>query len=282
MFVVLKTVDPDKKFIQRRKQKKRLDCAQIKSCPTNKGLPFYTLEVLSGKQGIDWNSVAEKCGRYASRIIVSRKLPLPDHPKLRRFVPIFMNSLLVFNTAVKTIKAAELTPEKLSVTVTDRNAVHPSRILRLLPLASTVRIVTTQPERYAAACSEAFDEYGASLIIRSSYEATAKPDIVICCDGIISSTMDSAAIFSAKRRIGGAIRFFGSGTELLPHHAEVLPVDVDAVDFTGALTELCGSSEYKNAVFSHIDINCSFCGNSTPEQCLKCYCSGNGPYSRNT
>lgn len=270
MFVVLRTVKPVKGFFKRNKQKRIIGNSDAAVCHTERGLPFFILDVLEGKQNSDWEQIAKKCGRYASRIIAPRDYVLPDHGKLKRFVPLAMPSVLLFNTAEETIKKAQLPPDKISVTVTDRNAVQAHSVCRLLPLASSVRIITSNPERYARACVCAFEEYGASLIIRSFYEQTTKPDIVICCDGIISPAMQSAAIFSFKSKECGKIRFFGSGIELSENHKNIIPPEIDGVVFAGALTELCGSSEYKNSSFSDLKTNCSNCENPLPEECLRC------------
>ncbi len=274
MFVVLKIINPEKGFLRRRKQKKALDNAVLRSCPTEKGLPFYILEVLDGKHGINWKLVAEKCGRYSSRIIAPRSLPLPDHARLKRFIPLSMNSVLVFNTALKIIENAKLAPDEICITLTDRNAVHASEVCKILPFASTVRVVTAHPERYAVACAKAFEEHGASLIIRSAYEPAAKPDIVICCDGAVTASMKNAAIFTSKRKNGGRIVFAGSGVCLTPQHAELVSPETDPVDFAGALTELCGSREYKSAAFSQIETTCGKCVDSSCEKCLECFCLG--------
>lgn len=273
MFVVLRIITPERNISKRRKQRKIIAKAAAKSYPTEKGLPFFVLDVLNEKRGIDWDVVAAKCGRYASRIVAPRNFPLPDHSRVKRFVPLSMNSLLIFNTAMEIIRKAELPPEAVCITLTDRNAVHYSRVCRLLPLAACVRVITAHPERYAAACEKAYNEYGASLIIRSCYEPTAKPDIVICTDGAISGAMKDAAIFTSKRKTGGKIRFSGSGTALSARHKELITPDIDPIDFSGALTELCGSPEYKNSVFENIDISCDSCSDSTPEKCLKCCCA---------
>lgn len=274
MFVVLRIKSPEKSIAKRFRQKKQIERSELQLCHSEKGLPFFMLDVLDEKRGIDWESVAKKCGRYASRIVAPRSLPLPDHDRLKRFVPLSMNSLLIFNTATEIIKKACLSPEKLSLTLTDRNAIHYSRVCELLPYASSVRVVTAHPERYARACTKAFEEFGASLIVRSSYEPSVKPDIVICCDGAVSASMKNAAIITSKRKTGGKIRLCGNGTQLSENHRTLIADNIDPIDFAGALTELCGSSEYKNAVFSDIDISCPLCDESSPEKCLACYCSG--------
>ena len=234
MFVVLRTVTPEKGFFQRLKQKKIIKNAPISTHRTDKSLPFYTLDVLNDKNGINWSLTAEKCGKYASRIVAPHTLSLPDNSGLKRFVPISMNSILIFNTALKIISEANLPAEKICITVTDRNSVMPSRICELLPFASEIRIITSRPENYASAVMQAYADYGATLVIRSKYEPPKSPEIVICCDGAVLTSMSEAAIFAVKRNFGGKVRFCGSGIELSDCHKEILPPDIEAVDFVGS------------------------------------------------
>ena len=270
MFVVLRTVPPEKGFFQRLKQRKILKNTPISICKSDKCLPFYTLDVIDDKNGIDRLMTAQKCGRYASRIVAPRSLSLPDNSGLKRFVPISMNSILIFNTALKIISEANLPAEKICITVTDRNSVMPSRICELLPFASEIRIITSRPENYASAVVKAYADYGATLVIRSKYEPPKSPEIVICCDGAVSSSMSEAAIFAVKRNFGGKVRFCGSGVELSDCHKEIVPPGIEAVDFVGALTELCGSAEYRLSPFSEIEISCEKCENPNAARCLEC------------
>lgn len=274
MFVILRLNEAPKGILKKRKQRKKLANSQPIAMQTERGLPYFMLDIPSVPNDTAWNNITEKCGRYASRIVAPRSLTLPDRGSLKRFVPYSMASILIFNTSKEIIGKANHPPEEISVTVTDRNALHTSRICELLPFASTVRIITTHPERYARACEKAFDEYGASLIVRSSYEPISKPDVVICCDGVLSPAMQTAAIFSCKHKTHGKIHFCGNGIDLTPQHKEFIPYNIDPVDFAGALTELCGSPEYKSSVFSRLETSCSLCENPLPENCLKCYTEG--------
>lgn len=270
MFVILRTVLPEKRFFQRLKQSKNIRNAPISIHKTDKGLPFYTLDVLNDKNGINWSLTAKKCGRYASRIVAPRTLSLPDNSGLKRFIPASMNAILIFNTALKIISESDLPADKIRITVTDRNSVMPQRIYELLPFASEVRIITSRPENYASAVTKAYADFGASLVLRNRYEPAKSPEIVICCDGAVLSSMDDAAVFTAKRNFGGKVRFCGSGIELSECHKEIIPPDIETVDFVGALTELCGCGEYRLSPFSEIETNCKKCENPTPQKCLEC------------
>lgn len=274
VFVILRVNKDPKGFLKAKKQRKLLAKAHAQSVSTEKGLPFFILDISACANDAAWEKIAEKCGRYASRIVASRSLSLPDCGRLKRFVPSFTPSVLVFNTALDIIKKASVEPNKICITLTDRKALHPSRVHKLLPLSATVRVITAHPEKYAAACKNALDEYGASIVIRPSYEPVSKPDIVICSDGGVSPLMQSAAVFADRHSLTGKIHFCGSGVELTEAHSETVPSDIDPIDFAGAVTELCGSSEYKNSVFSHIVSSCNICDNPSAEKCLKCYVEG--------
>lgn len=270
MFVVLKTVTPEKGLLKHKKQMKSVRKKPAAAYKTEMGLPFYVVEIINGKNGIDWNSAVQKCGRYASRIVASHGIPLPDNSGLKRFIPISMSAVLIFNTALKIIRESELPADKICITITDRNAVMHSRICELLPFASTVRVITSRPERFAAAVSDAYENHGASLIIRNAYEPVPQPETVICCDGAVLTSMSNAAVFVSKRKSGGKVRFCGSGIELSDYHKSIISPDIDTVDFAGALTELCGSSEYRNSSFSEIEISCTDCTDSEVHKCLEC------------
>ncbi|MBQ4626591.1 MAG: hypothetical protein IJB45_04990 [Clostridia bacterium] len=271
MFVVLRIINAEENRIKR-KQRKIIAASQVVPHSTDKGLPFFTLDVLEDKKGINWAAVCEKCGRYSSRIIAPRTVTLPEINNLRRFVSRSTVSSLIFNTAVRYIEKAKLPPDKISITLTDRYAVMASRVCRLLPFASLVRVITTRPERYASACVKAMEDFGATLIIRPSYEPLSGCDIVICCDSVVTPAMENAVIFTDERKSGGKIRFCGSGLELLPVHKEIIPENISSVDFAGALFELCGCLSYCNSFFSQIGISCSRCESRCVPDCLACAC----------
>lgn len=273
MFIVLRTVKPVNGILNKRRQKKALELCEPVSHSTENGLPFFTLDILDDKNGINWKSAEEKCGRYVSRIVAPRSISLPDNSRLKRFISSSSNGIFIFNTALEIIKNAKISPESISVTVIDRNASMNAEIERLLPFASSIRVVTARPERYASVCKRIFDSFGASIIIRPVYEPCSKKDIVICCDGATAQSMQDAAVFSYRRGIYGKLRFFCSGMELSEKHKEIIPDSINSADFASALTELCGCTEYKYAAFSKFETNCSVCEMIYPEKCLCCYIS---------
>lgn len=274
MFVLLRTVEPDGGFLNRKKQKKRLKNSLPVSVSTENGLPFYMLDVYSGSGGLDYTFLGEKCDSFSSRIVAPREMTLPDKANLQRFLPGISNGFFIFNTALEMIKKVSPEPEKISVTLIDRNAVMCSKISALLPFASPVRIVTSRPERYTSVCREIYEEYGASLIVRNFYEPSSKKDIVICCDGASNNAMNEAAVFSFKRGVYGKIRFLGNEIPLAEVHKEIVPDNIRSTDFAAAVTELCASTTYKSAVYSDTEANCGKCSGAVVSDCLRCYIYG--------
>lgn len=270
MFVVLRLITPEKSFIKRKKQRKTIRNSSVCTCTVEKSLPFFTLDVLEEKRGIDWENVRLRCGRYSSRIVAPRSCHIPDNSGIKRYIPSFMNSLLIFNTALETLEKTAFPPKNLCVTLTDRFAVHYSDVCRILPFASTVRIITSHPERYADACVKAYVDYGASLIIRGNYEPSVRPEVIISCDGAVTPEMKNAVIFSSKKKTAGALVVYGSGVELSEKHRTIIGSSIDSVDFAGALTELCGASEYRTSVFEKTETDCNECSNRDAAECVRC------------
>lgn len=269
MFVILRIYNTNEIKINRQ-QRKIINNSCVCSHSTEKGLPFFTLDVLETKKGIDWQSVSEKCGRYASRIVAPRSISLPDGKGLYRFTARSAIPMLLLNTACRELSRADLPADKISITVTDRNSLLYSQIHRLLPFASQIRVITSKPEKYASACIKAMEENGATIMLRSSYDAVENVDIVICCDGIISPSMQNSIIFTHSRKSCGKISFCASGLELLPTHKSIVPENIEPLDFAGALYELCGCFSYRSSCFSDIDISCKKCEIRSVTECLHC------------
>lgn len=277
MFVILRPVEVPKKYFRRRKFIKENARSPAVMHRESGALPFYTLDVASDKHGLNWNTVAERCGKYASRIVAPISMPLPDGTSLRRFVPCSTVSSLVLNTAVKLLRSTAPDPHSFTLTLTDRLALLSGATVDLIELCACVRIITSRPEKYAAACENALKNYGASVILRSCYEPTRKPDVVICADGAVCSAMENAAVFAAKSSVCGFVVFSMGGVELLPQHSEFLPDGAREIDLVGALTELCGSNAYSGACFTDINIRCGKCQFPSPERCILCHINKNLP-----
>lgn len=220
---------------------------------------------------MQWEAIAQKCTRHTTRFIAPRTLSVPDIYGISRFIPARLPQMLAFNTALSVLAAANPESRNFSITLCDRTAVLPSELHRLLPFASSVRVITSRPERYAKACVDAFVSSGASILLRQSYEPPAERDVVICADGIIQPGTENSAVFAFGKKIGSAVCFSCSQIELLPEHRGIIPVELDCVDFAGALYELCGSGEYAKSVAAKIEITPPDPAHSRPSERLSAF-----------
>ena len=273
MFIVLKTEETANGFFKRKKQQKILQKTEPVSYSTENGLHFFVLRIPGEMNAVSLASTAEKCGRYVSRVIAPRNLLLPDNGKVKRFTPVYSNGLFNFNTALSTIKKAKLRSEEICITVIDRNARMNGEIHRLLPYASSVRAVTSRPERYCNECNRIYDDCGASVMVRANYRPVRKKEIVICCDGTTTAEMKNSAVFSFRQNKYGKLRFFSEKISLSENHGKIIPDNIDPVHFAAAVTELCASTEYKSSIFSHTESSCGRCADTTVSDCLQCYAS---------
>lgn len=275
MFIVFRQNEIEKGYFKRKKQIKRIRKADVQTVKSESGLPFYIVDIPVCNGEILWNGIEEKCGKYASRIVASRDVPIPDSNKLKRYIPTVLPSEIIFNTAICVLKSAACKPDSFALTLTDRNGILARRTSELLPLSSTVRIITGSPEKYARPVAEAMTDYGATLIIREAHFPTEKREIVICCDGASSPSMQECAVFSHKKYACGKLRLCGSSISLTTEHSEIIADYIHPVDFAGALSELCSSQVYSSSVFSDTEINSTSCNISHLCECISAFCTSN-------
>ncbi len=238
MFAVLNFVSPAGGYCERRKQKVYLRKSEPSVVRTAGGLPFFIVSVLMDKKGVDWESLLKRLGKCSVRVIAPYSVALPD--SLHRYTPKRLLPVMVLNTAIELIKMSAVPAQGLSVTLTDSGALLCGRALSLLPLASTVRIVTRHPEKYSSCAFEAMEKHGASLIITDSFDASVHHGIVICTDNCLPSAVNAVCVISHSRCPRGCMSVNGSGVEIDEAYLKVLPEGIDLLDFAGALLELCG------------------------------------------
>lgn len=273
MFIVFRHNEVEKGYFKKKKQLKKIRKSDVLSVKTDNGLPFYMVDIPLSGDNVLWDGVEEKCGKYASRIIASRGISLPDSTRIKRYIPTVLPSSVIFNTAVASISAASCKPDSFVLTLTDRKGLLAQRICELLPYSSTVRIVTGSPEKYAQPAANALSDFGATLVIRQSHSTVSKPEIIICSDGAITPSMSCCAVFSHKKYAGGKLMVCGSDITLSEKHRSIIPDYINPTDFAGALKELCGSNDYSDSVFADTEINGTPCNNEHISECLSLFCS---------
>ncbi len=276
MFIVLRHNEVEKGYFKKKKQLKRIRKSEVQTVKTDNGLPFYTVEIPIVCGNALWDGIEEKCGKYASRIVVSREIVLPDSKRIKRYIPTLLPSEVIFNTALSVLEAADCKHDSFVLTLTDRNGILSRRVCELLPFCSTVRVITCAPEKYAQPCAKALNDFGATLVLRQSHSPISKREIVICCDGAITQSMSGCAVFAHKKYGGGKLMICGSNVELSEKHRAFIPDYISPIDFAGALTELCGCNDYSDSVFADTEINGIPCKAEHLSECIAAFCASNG------
>lgn len=276
MFIVLRHNEVEKGYFKKKKQLKKIRNADVQTIKTDNGLPFYTVEIPVLGGNALWDGIEEKCGKYASRIVASRGIMLPDSSRIKRYIPTVLPSEIIFNTALSVLEGANCKPDSFVLTLTDRNGILSRRVCELLPFCSAVRVITCAPEKYAQPAAKALTDYGATLILRQSHSPVSKREIVVCCDGAITSSMSDCAVFSHKKYGGGKLMLCGSEIKLNEKHRSIIPDYINPIDFAGALTELCGCNGYSRSVFTDTAINGTACKAEHLSECIAAFCASNG------
>ncbi len=254
MFVILKPVDAPDGFFASKKLKKTIDNKPANFIRTADGMPFAVLEIFNGRNGIEWKKVIDKCGRYTSRVIAPSDISLPENQHIMPFVPSWFPSRICFNTALEILDTVKLQPDSFVLTLCDCEAKFVDELPRLIPLCSSVKVITGKIEKYIPVCTEILEKTGASVMLRSTFEKSSKRDAVIFCGGNKNEFSCADIVFTTDRKMRGKTTVIGSDLVLLEEHKEVIGNGIDSVDFAGAVTELCGSHSYENSVCERIDI----------------------------
>lgn len=259
MFILFRHNYIDGNCFKRKKQLKNISKSEIRTVRTDGSLPFYITEIPIVRGSVLWKGIDGKCGKLASRVVASREISIPDGLPIKRYASTLLMPEIIFNTALEALKTSHLKPDSFSLTLTDRKGLVASKVCELLPFCSEIRVVTGSPEKYAQPVADALSNSGAVLIIRDSHRASAKPEIVICTDGAVAPSMNGCAVFAHRKYVGGKLMLTGGEITLCEKHRDIVPDYISPMDFAGALTELCASADYDNAVFSDTEINSSAC-----------------------
>lgn len=254
VFVILKPVDAPGGYFASRKLKKSVDEKPAEFIRTADGMPFAVLEIFNGKNGIEWKKVIEKCGRYTSRVIVPKGISLPENQRISPFIPSRFLYNLCLNTALEILDTVKLSPDSFVLTLCDREAKFTQELCRLVPLCSSIKVITEKIEKYIPVCTDILEKTGASVILRTSFEKSSKRDAVIFCGGEKNEFVSADIVFAPDKTVRGKTTVIGSGVVLLEEHKSITGNGIDPVLFAGALTELCGSRTYENSVCERIDI----------------------------
>jgi hypothetical protein len=228
------------------------------------GVPFFRLEVPQRK-GAELPFGAMECaaGRLRTRLLLPKGMALPAPPKacspaqaqlepgLRAFAPKRLPLLLCLRAAQQALCAANTPPQQLRVTVVDAKGVLCHNIETLVPLAGSLRVLTSEFPPYRKAAAQLLHRYGATLILSDSPGCFAQSHVIVADDLRRFTGCERGLIFTpdagAPPRGCRVVRC--QAPQLPPAYAALCPPDIDPLLFASALYELCGVKELERLPF---------------------------------
>ena len=192
---------------------------------------FY---VLRGARHSDPQMLFRIAARCAPVVVTA--LPVPPGTGVRAFEPRAFPLGRAAAALCAILPQTRLPPQNLSVGVYDPDGALCGGTQKLLPLASDVRIVTRQPERFDGDALLARRRFGASLTVGTDETLLAR------CHAVVCSAPDPAfrgvpVILSC---VPAQDAFFLLPVRLPENLARLCPAGVPADLFAAALAERCG------------------------------------------
>ncbi|MEG2396468.1 MAG: hypothetical protein RSB11_05465 [Oscillospiraceae bacterium] len=202
----------------------------------NGGAPFFIVEVINGKNGLDFPRVASILGIGAKCIILENNVKMPNNKYLKEFEPKKLSNIMLFNSGKQLISKCEKPECERICAVIDPSAELVSRISQLVPMTSILKIITNSPGKYEKAAADILEDFGLPIIITQSEK------MLDDCDFIISPFKNENNIYSEcitiKYKKQQSIRVKGEGITLPNEYREIMPPNIDEFKFAAALYEL--------------------------------------------
>ncbi len=183
MFDVITISEPIKKAKLFKKRKCKIEALQT---AVRGGAPFRLIKVTPGYKGVDWQAVA-RCAGCGSQSVISN-ISLPPASSLKAFSADTLPLLIMLNTAAKSLSKDEAA-KKRRLLITDKYAVLPDYIDKIVLGAARIKIVTDFPDKYYSAAVRVMERFGASITVCNQVEKSEKFDASIGLETIVATPL---------------------------------------------------------------------------------------------
>ena len=212
--------------------------------------PFFTLTLTCGEnEEVDTGKIYSLLGRCAGRVIVCGG-NIAEDEKVKKFEPRILPSVMLFNSAVDYIKKCGLPPEKTSVAVMDFDGFQKDKLSLLVPLASRIKVITGDPEKFSAVRRRLYDDWGLVLTVTENVNEAGGCTFVIA-PRTEKNDFDGGCLLYRNEHSGNTVCLSGSGVTLPDDISKVLP-PCDPLLFASALYELCGATRLSELCFDRL------------------------------
>ncbi|WP_312640550.1 hypothetical protein [Hydrogenoanaerobacterium sp.] len=206
--------------------------------------PFGSYALLTAQSmQVDWDKVDALCGRAGRNLVLPRQLSIPEGYALRRFVPTALTLRVLCNTCVEIIRHSKLPLYRKIVTLVDPMAHYIDFVPELLYHCITVKVATSQVERYNLLSEQLMEELGASIVVTDSLDNFDSSILVVCPgdEGLDKIVTNAPVLTAGNIDIPSVCKLVGD-MQIQPRGelAAYVPKGITPLDFAGALYELSG------------------------------------------
>ena len=191
-----------------------------------------------------WKSIEKAVSTFDPEII----LPLDLQPPVEmEIIPYFPSSrflpIICANTVSKLLSISNVEKPQRVAGLIDLKATRQPLALRLLKEASSVVVLTNEPERYEAFSEEVFESTGAPVLIAEPGSSLSGCSVIAAPDGVpieLCSRNFPAVVCAIPVMTRPSFKLFCSlELSLTEELAQLVPLGIDPVTFFGALYEKC-------------------------------------------
>lgn len=249
---------------------------EILQTAVRNGAPFFTVCVSRRRGEIPWDEVSFYAGNCAERMLLPKGVIPPAESSVKAFVPKLLPQRVLFNTSCDLLARNEQSPVGKTITLIDMNGNLTREVYRLVPFASSVRVVTKKEELYESCSEKIMEDFGAALLITDNIASAADSNVIIAPDGLPEELLMSKTciVFSGKEQPSqGFVSVTGKDMNLQPCYRRIVPAGIEEDTFAGALFEKCGVVSLAGLKYTRIHLygtDTTLCGASKMLSAVSC------------
>lgn len=253
MFAVLAIMPKEAGILKRIQTRLRPQTPQLIRTAVPAGAPFFTL-LLPRDKPINWQLVRRTLGSASRSVLPVEGITVPPESGCGLLAADKLRGKLLYNTAVALLQANRKHAQGMALTVLDSAGRFAPELRAVVPLARTVRVVTQQPGLYRAACREALQHFGASILLTAQPDAAQNSTVVLALDAACTAHFPKALVVALPGTATGRHTLTGQGVPLGGAWRELLPPGVAPELFACALYEHCGVAQLGGGIYADLQL----------------------------
>lgn len=248
MFAVVKFLEEPTKLLDKIKFKMSPPKPVLSRINLKNSAPFYYLEIYRSLCGNEGEYIRQILGRCADSVIYCEKTLALNFKSVKKFLPKFLNKILLFNTALNYIKSKNIKFD--SICIVDKDGIFTDRIFELIELANSIYIVTNFQGKYKKLVEDIYNKYGAYIIVDDKFGNFNNFDVVISPYENFNRFLNYSFIIKESDTFNV---YRCSGVTLPENIKSIMPGGVEPILFASALYELCGCKQLSKLNYDKIE-----------------------------